>query len=740
MARAQRKNIEDTQDNKPKDAWMSRVVSAWETSDSYYTANLENRIVRNQFLFDSKHPPGSKYHTDAYKFRSRLFRPKIRSAIRKTEAAGVQAFFSTVDCIDIKAENEGDQQAQIAADLAGAALKYHLKNTMKWFQVCIGGLQDACKTGVVCSYNHWLKKTARYSVKNPVFGPDGQHVRDEKGEPVYETEEKEEILEDRPNVDLFPFSHLRFHPGAKWVDPMNTSPFVCRIMPMYVCDIKARMEEGTPEKNRWKKLSDAEILVAKMTMNTDADRQAREQGKEDPLELQTPGVGDYDMSIVLHWFMLDPKDGRKYEFYTLGTKERLSEPKLLSKAYPHKKVPITYGTYILEAHKCVATGMPELGESLNKEANNISNSRLDNIQLVLNKRYIVARGKQVDTRSLLMNAPASVTFANNPTEDVVPLEFSDITSSAYQEQARIDNDQDELLGNFSQSSVQSNRSLNDTATGMQLAHGSAGQMTDYGLRTFVETWEEDTLRQILSLIQHFETSEKVIGAAAQSAKMGEKYAPKDEQGNPAMQGGQPVKFQPTDDMLHGDITLTVDVGVGASNPVFKAQQFIGAIKQFTEILVMLKEAQVTGVQAAEIAKEMFGYIGYKDGSRFFKLDEQGQSIDPQVQEMQAEIQRLTQQIESDQVKMEGQKAIKQMELQQQTASDRKEREQRWNELVANNNTKKAVALINARAKQKDVETRERMNRENNASNEKVAKEGNATTKAVAKSKPKSKAA
>jgi len=265
--------------------------------------------------------------------------------------------------------------------------------------------------------------------------------------------------------------------------------------------------------------------------------------------------------------------------------------------------------------------------------------------------------------------------------------------------------------------VQSNRSLNDTATGMQLAHGSAGQMTDYGLKTFVETWMEPTLRQILSLIQNFETSKKVLNAAAQGADMTNKYSPKDEQGNP-IEGQQ---FQPTDENLHGDVKLTVNVGVGASNPVFKAQQFIGTIKQFTEILVMLKEAQVTGVQAAEIAKEMFGYIGYKDGSRFFKLDEQGQAIDPQIQEMQAEIQRLTQEIESDKVKMDGQKAIKQMELQQQTASERKEREQRWNELVASNSTKVKVALISARAKQKDLETRERMNRENNETQKQVAK-------------------
>jgi hypothetical protein len=726
MAIAQPTNIESTDNAKPQDDWLKRVKSAWQVSDSYYTANLEQRIVKNQLLFDSKHPPGSKYHTDAYRFRSKLFRPKIRSAGRKTEAAGVQAFFSTIDCIDISAEDQNNPQAMIAAELTGALLKHHLNNTIPWFQTCIGGLQDAFKTGVVCSFNHWKKSTSRYTVKVPAFGPDEQQLLDEKGKPIYNDEKREDILEDRPDVELFPFSQLRFHPAAKWIDPMNTSPFVARIMPMYVCDIKARMREQTPDSSRWHKLDDDAIVRAKLKKNEDADAQARNQNRQNPDDVQTPGVKDYDISYVLHWFMIDPNDGRRYEFYTLGTDEKLTEPKLLKATYPHGKVPITYGCFFLEAHKVVPTSGPELGEGLNKEANNISNSRLDNIQLVLNKRYIVRRGRQVDVRSLVMNAPASVTFATDPTSDVVPLEFNDITGSSYEEQSRIDNDSDELLGNFSQSSIQSNRAMNDTVGGMQLLHGSSGQLTDYGLKTFVETWMEPTLRQLLSLIQFYESDTKRITKAASSAGMMEKFAPVDAQGQP-MPGpdGKPAQFQPTEEMMEGDVKLTVNVGVGASNPVFKAQQFIMAVKQLAEVAVALKQGQITGVQMQEIAKELFGYIGYKDGSRFFKLDEEG-APDPQVQEMQAELQRLTQVIESKQVEQEGAKAIKALEMAQKTGSERKQREHEWNTGVAERANKLKLKLIDAKIAKEKI-----------ASAEKVAKDDNQAAVAAAKAKPKS---
>ncbi len=711
--RPQKKNIESTEHEKPQDEWLKRATSAWEISDAYYTTNLEQRIVRNQYLFDSKHPPGSKYHADAYKFRSKLFRPKIRSAGRKTEAASVQAFFSTIDAIDVQPEDDQNPQAHIAAALAGERLKYYLNNKMFWFQTCIGGVQDAYKTGVVCSFNHWLKKTSRYKVKVPVFDENGQQLVDKKGDPQFEEEERAEILENRPDVDLFPFDHLRFHPAAKWVDPMNTSPFVIRMMPMYVCDIKARMKDTVPEKDRWAQLTDEEIKKAKLVHNTNAAQQAREQGRQDPLDIQTPGVADYDMSIVLHHFMINPEDGRRYEFYTLGTGYKLSEPKLLKKKYPHGKVPITYGCFFLESHKSVPAAGPELAESLSKEANNISNSRLDNIQLVLNKRYVVARGRQVDIRSLVVNAPASVTLAQNPKEDVVPMEFNDITASAYQEQSRIDNDMDELVGNFSQSSIQSNRSMNETVGGMQLLHGSAGQLTDYGLKVFSETWMEPTLRQVISLIQYYDADQKGIEIAAGKAEIGEQLQ-------------QVGAEKATPEMMQGDIKLTVNIGVGASNPVFKAQQFIAAVRQFAEILAL----QLPGLQAAEIAKELFGYIGYKDGSRFFKLDENGQ-VDPNMQALQEEVQRLTQIVEGDKIKTEGQKAIKTLELAQKTASERKQRDHEWNSQQSKQKHETRLKLIDAKDKEKDGQRQIELARLNNQTKEKVAK---SRPKPAAKSK------
>lgn len=687
--------MSDEEQEVQTDQWLERANSAWGISDQYWTNNIEDQLVKNQCLFDSKHPPGSKYLTESYKWRSKLFRPKIRSAIRKTEAAGVQAFFSTIDAIEIAAEDDTNEKNRIAAELVDGDLKHHLNNTMHWFQTCIGGLQDAQKQGVVCSYNHWLKRTARYKVDVPVYNDDGGVSVDEQGNPVFETEDREDVLEDRPNVELFPFNYLRFHPAAQWIDPMNTSPFVCRIRPMYVYEIKRRMEEDVPEHERWASLGDDEIKTAKLSRDADAAQNAADKGKESPLELQTPGVSDYDMSIVLQWFMISPEDGRKYTFNTLGTRYRLDKPKLVKREFPHGKVPITMGYYILESHRSVPTSAPELGQELQKEANDIVNSRLDNVKLALNKRYVVRRGSQTDIKSLLLNAPGSVTLSQDPERDVKEMSFTDVTASSYAEQDRINLDTDELLGSFSQGSVQSNRNLNETVGGMQMLHGSAGQMTDYGLRTFVETWMEPTLRQIVALLQYYENDQSLLETISNRKNMAADYGEGEEEDK---------QFNVTPDMMEGDIRLTVNVGVGASNPTFKAQQFIMAIRQFTEILVQLKQAQVTGVQAQEIAKELFGYIGYKDGSRFFKVDEEGQ-ISPQMQELQKALEEANKKLESKQIENEGRKELEKLKQAAESGRERKQREHEWNVAQLESRTEIRKALLAAKTKKDEARIR-----------------------------------
>lgn len=298
--------------------------------------------------------------------------------------------------------------------------------------------------------------------------------------------------------------------------------------------------------------------------------------------------------------------------------------------------PYVIGVSVIEAHKAVPESVVGLGKELQKEANEIVNQRLDNVKLVLNKRWLVKRGQQVDTKSLNRNVAGGVTLANDVNQDVREINFPDVTGSSYAEQDRVNVDYDELVGNFSAGSVQTNRQLNETVGGLGLIASGANQMSEYLLRTFSETWVEPVLRQLVKLEQKYETDQVVLALAAEKADLYQRYG----------------VTQITDQLLDQELTLTVNVGMGATDPNFKIQKFVMAVNTFRDIALN----PPPNANIEEIAKEIFGHLGYKDGSRFFSQD-----VDPMVAQLQQQVQQLMGVIEQMQNKQQEKLAQIQLE-------------------------------------------------------------------------------
>lgn len=77
--------------------WLARAREGYEQSSDYFDEHYRQQQEKNVANFMSRHPKGSKYHSEAYRSRSRLFRPKTRSAIRGAEANLADAMFATLD-------------------------------------------------------------------------------------------------------------------------------------------------------------------------------------------------------------------------------------------------------------------------------------------------------------------------------------------------------------------------------------------------------------------------------------------------------------------------------------------------------------------------------------------------------------------------------------------------------------------------------------------------------------------
>lgn len=561
-------------------AWLRLARSAYRASTNYFDSSYRKIFDDGIRAFNNEHPADSKYNAPAYSKRSRIYRPKIRSVIRKNEAAAAAAFFSNMDVVSIDAGDQTDKTQIASAEINKQLVQYRLTRTIPWFQTVLGGLQDAQTVGCALAHVYWDTSKA-----------------------------------DKPCIDLIPIENFRFDPSASWVDPINTSPYIIHCVPMYAMDVQAKMDSG-----EWKKLT----ITSAQASSMDSTRQARANGKEDPMGPESRAVSDYEIAWVQRH--IHRKDGEDWEFYTLGEHAILSEPTPLSDAVFHGKRPYIMGNCILETHKAIPSGVPQLGRGLADETNEIANQRIDNVKFALNKKWFAKRGVDVDLAGLVRNTPGGVVLMNDPDKDVREITWPDVTQSAYAEQNNINLDMDELLGNFNPASLMVQGAGNAPARNMTMLNQSQGTLVEYLIRTYVETFVQPVLRQLVLLEQHYESDTVILGLCAKNAQLYQKFG----------------VDQVTDNLLMQEVTLNVNVGMGATDPTQKLQKFLSAFTAYSQAL----KDPTPGVNMVEVGKEIFGHLGYSDGSRFFTVE------DPQVTQLQGQLQQAAQEIQALQEKLQ----------------------------------------------------------------------------------------
>ena len=618
----------DQEDSPLENRWIRLARQIFEDSTEYLDANIRYQWEKNLSLFNSNHPPGSKYNSSAYEKRSRFFRQKTRTAVRNLQAAMSVAFFTNEDVVSIDAANPNDEMNAAAAIVTQAVMQYRLTNTIPWFQTMTAALQDAAVQGVCVSHQYWDFKENRESyvevdnANNPIM--------DESGEP--QIHEQITAIKDSPVIELISPENIRIDPAADWADPIKSTPYIVHMIPMYLQDVREKIESG-----EWLDVTDEELLSTGQQNETDnATRLVRDEPRMDPKENETASSDIKDFWIIWVHKNVVKVEGVDYCYYTAGSDFMLTEPVPLREMYPWLREgerPYVMGCVNLEAHKIYPSGTVELTEELQAAANDIWNQRFDNVKLAMNKRYHIRRDRNIDLDALFRSVPGGAVEMDDPDQDVRIVETRDVTGSAYAEQDRINMDFDELQGNFSTSTVQGARSLNETVGGMQLLAGNSSTLAEYTLRTFSETWVEKTLKQLLRLEQFYETDQVILAVAGQQAEQ------------------QFLRFKTDeimDELLKQDVLLKVNVGMNATDPLRKVQNLLNGVNALAQFPGVAEQ-----INLPELSKEIFGQLGYKDGSRFVVIQESN----PEMQELQAQLEELQMIIETDKAKTEGRMQI-----------------------------------------------------------------------------------
>lgn len=545
--------------------WEQRAKDAMRFSTTYVDSNYRQKWDDSLRAFNSQHPGDSKYNSENFRKRSKLFVPVTRTVIRKNEAAACKAFFSNHDVASIRALNEGDPKQVVSAAVMKELVQHRCKKYLHWYQFLIGGLQDAQKQGAAVANLEW-----KYASRRNVNG-------------------KMVTYKDQPEARLLPLENMRFDPSASWMDPFNDSPYLIELVQMYVGDVKEKMTRDDPKGRRWTEYSDFDI---RSEPSDDSTRSARLGEQQDPNQ-ENRTVSDYEVCWVQRH--IHRWDGNDWTFWTLSNGKLLTEPELLENVVFHGKRPYVIGFAVLETHKPLPSSVPELVKPLQDAINNLENTRSDNVLFALNKRAKVKRGANVDTVAYLRNVPGGIVNVDNM-EDIEVLETGDVTASSYQEEDRKRQAFDDLVGNFNPMQLHQAGAPREAQGTVRMLQGPASEMTEYMLQTFAITFVVECLRHIVLLEQHYETDKTILAIAGQRAKILQKFG----------------VDQVTDDMLEQELTTEVNVGMGSTDSVAMLQRLVYAVTSFAQI----SKAPPPGVNLGEIWKEIMALSGYQDGDRF----------------------------------------------------------------------------------------------------------------------------
>lgn len=559
------------------------AIEAESQASTFMDTSVRQHWSRNYRASRNEHSSTSKYMSAEFRGRSRLFRPKTFSAIRKAMANAARALFASGNVVGVTAENEADPKQRASAAIKQELINYRLdrkskRNGIRWFEVAMGARRDSYITGICVS-----KQTWKY--------------REENGKRV----------EDRPDIDLIPPENVLFDGNCNWINPAQSTAYLSIRNPMNVGDAMSFIRAG--------RKSGAILFRDNLTEDWLLSN-GRTGGASDTLASRTARSGGSDpvqqlggtkwAPVWLHEVFMRV-NGVDYVFWMIAGRLIISEPMLVSEAYPahagERPIVIGYGT--LESHKPYPMSQVEALQPLQQEINDSANLRLDHMKKTLDPPTIVKRGKKIDLDQVHRSGP-NKTIMVNDADDVQFPNLPATPQAAFVENNYLNADFDDTAGSFNGGSVQTNRSMNETVGGMKILANDSQTMGEFDLSVWTETWVEPVIWQVMKLIEMYEDDETVLIIAGERARVYDKFGVNDI----------------TDEMLKQESSLKVSIGVGASMEPMERLQKLGTAFQLTSSilgpLIAAKVIPPVVTNTREIIDTIFGNANFPDAAeRFF---------------------------------------------------------------------------------------------------------------------------
>lgn len=591
---------DDEFEEKPTEATFLQLVREADSQAQLYINQVNrNAWARSMRAFHNEHFPGSKYQSDDFKNRSKIFVPKTRGAVRKDLAATAASLFGTIDAISCSPGNESDMHQKASASVVQELLNYRTNRTsgkaaLPWFYVALGARQTSVITGVCLSKQSWkleMRKTGSEDVNDDKTGKSTGQRRD-----VWKP------FVDRPDSQLIPPENFTIDPAADWTNPAQDAAYLIIKWPMRLDEIRAKQKDP---RNPWKALTESELRGAGGGAKFDmaAIRRAREQGI-DRMDEANNGKS-FEIIWVYETFMRVA--GEDWTFLSVEDKCMLTDPRPVRDVYPEQfgERPLTLGIGSFEAFRLFPMSNVESWQMLQMEVNDLRNLSLDAVKQNVLPVTKVVRGRQVDLDALKRRGQGSSIMVTNK-DDVTWDRPPDVPASVTAMKQALDIEFDDAAGQQNYGTVDANNNLSKTLGGLKLAAGAANAVQEFDIRIWIESWCEPVLAQLVKLIQFYESDPIVLGLCGDRAQLMEKF------------GVDKI----TNELLENEVTLRVNVGLGSGDPSQRLAKFSDATNVAMPLLEKSPRFQSGEMSIDEVAvmDEVFGAVGYRDGGkRFIKM-------------------------------------------------------------------------------------------------------------------------
>jgi len=559
------------------DELLSKVQQDIQNAESFYQSQIEPKVKERYQLYNADPDYYAKKFPKLAELNS-FTSTDVADQIEWAMPSLMRIFFGGQDVIVVKGRTvEDDRSAEIMQKL----INWQIQRQNPGFMIFYRWFKDALITGLGIIKAYWVREFEERKFNQVVGIDEYLAAKDDPAIEIIEAKTLENgmidltfkvklLSKNQPILENIPASEFIFNPNAKRIEE---SPFVAH-----------------------RKLVTADYLLRRAKDGWYDEQKVRELLEEGDNGASFISSVDPSLMPSKNFMVNQPDDARRnFTLYECYTKYDINGDGLLEDVIVtvvgnkilrvveniYKRPPFFVLTPILEPYQIWGKGFGDVLKDVQDIKTAIIRQIIVNIGLN-NDPKVFVDGSKVDLNDL-SSGSSYIRVDGNPQQAIQPFPVRPLAPWTYNFLEYWEGIKENRTGITRYNQGLDARSLNKTATGIQLIMQAANQRLELIARIFAETGVKDLFRFLVELNQRFIDQATVIRLT-----------------------NEPLVIRPDD--LKGEFDLVIEAGVG----VGAKEQMLQNLKEIMSMYPQLMQLGLaTPKNLYEVVKRYFQLLGFK---------------------------------------------------------------------------------------------------------------------------------